>query len=207
MTGRNDRPSSIRLWLARYKPTKVRCTLKGGEVRELPTPATTRGQWSQLEHGIAACAPTYIEAFRGDECVASRSFEGDDEPEDAPASATPADPATAIVNAMPVLAQLFVDTGDRAAERHQEAYKMAFEAMLEQNKQYLQLVQVVSSRLGALERMWHQSLLDRAAASGGENDGAAMSLLGNILTKDRAAPNGATHTNGASASAEPVTDD
>lgn len=201
-----ERPSSLRAWLARYKPDRVRCTLSNKELRELPKPATTRGQWAQLEHAITVLQPVYIEAFKGEVMVASRQLD-EDESEDAPVVAAPAaDPATAIVNAMPVLAQLFVDTGDRAAERHQEAYKMAFEAMLEQNKQYLQLVQVVSSRLGALERMWHQSLLDRAKESaGGENDGAAMSLLGNILTKDRT--NGAHPPASASASEPPVTDD
>jgi hypothetical protein len=47
-----ERPSSLRLWLARYKPDRVRCTLANKDLRDLPKPATTRGQWSQLEHAI-----------------------------------------------------------------------------------------------------------------------------------------------------------
>jgi len=196
-----ERPSSLRLWLARYKPDRVRCTLRGGEQRELPKPSTTRGQWSQMEHGIVALAPTYLEAFQGETCVASRTLEGEEESEAAPA-APPADPMTAFVQALPTITQLIVDAADASAMRHQDAYKMAFDSQL-------QLVKILSDRLGGLERAWHKMILDRAAEAqgGGENDGAAMSLIGSII-KDRAMPNG--HANGASASAKPdvdVTDD
>lgn len=194
-----ERPSSIRLWLARYKPDRVRCTLRGGEVRELPTPATTRGQWSQLEHGITACAPTYLEAFKGDVCVASRSLESEEDG-DAPVVAAPENPMIAFVQALPTITQLIVDAADASAMRHQDAYKMAFESQL-------QLVKILSDRLGGLERAWHKMILDRAAetqaAAGGENDGAAMSLIGSII-KERAMPG---HANGASASADPPVND
>lgn len=196
-----EKPSSIRLWLARYKPDRVRCTLRGGELRELPKPSVTRGQWAQLESGILAISPTYIEAWKGETCIASRPFDSDDDDEEAAAVVPATDPMSALVNVMPTLAQLFVEVGDASAMRHMEAYKLAFDSQL-------QLVKILSDRLGGLERAWHKMMLDRASdqqAGGDGNDAAAMSLIGSII-KDKS--NGSVpHKNGASASADPVTDD
>jgi hypothetical protein len=197
-----ERPTSIRLWLARYKPDRVRCTLASGDLRELPKPTTTRGQWVQLEHAIVTLKPSYIEAFVGNECVAARALEGADDTDPA-APAVPVkeadNPFASMVAALPVVTQLIVDAGDASAARHQEAYKMAFEAMLEQNKQYLQLVQVISSRLGGLEKAWHQMLLDREGAAGDGNDAMVQSILGDIVRGG----GGPAKPNGASASAKP----
>lgn len=191
----SEKPSSIRLWLARYKPDRVRCTLPNREIRELPRPQSGRGQWAHLEHAILTLAPSYIEALVGETCVASRGLV-DEEDDTATGPEIPvkekAHPFAAMVGVLPVVTQLIVDAGDASAQRHQDAYKMAFEAMLEQNKQYLELVRVVSVRLGSLEKAWHEMLLQRAAASSDENDSMATALLGNILNRNGAAPkNGA----------------
>lgn len=196
-----ERPTSIRLWLARYKPERVRCTLTNGEQRELPKPTTTRGQWVQLEHAITLLKPSYIEALVGSECVAARAMKGEDDTDLPPATPIKEEenPFAAMVGALPVVTQLIVDAGDASAARHQEAYKMAFEAMLEQNKQYLQLVQVISSRLGGLEKAWHQMLLDREGQAGDSNDALVGSILGNMVNGGGGMPK----PNGASASAKP----
>lgn len=181
----NEKPSSIRTWLGRYKPDRVRCTLRNGELRELPRPTTARGQWAQLEHAIALLAPSYLEAFQGNTCVASRGMEGadDDELPEAPA-VVPENPMSAMVAALPTIVQLIVDAGDAGALRNQEAYKLAFESQIQANQQYLALVKVIADRLGGLERAWHKMLLDQAnaQASGAEgNDAAAFSLIGNLV--------------------------
>lgn len=191
MNQEKERPSSIRLWLARYKPDRVRCTLQSNELRELPKPSVTRGQWAQLELAIVQLKPVYIEAFRGTEMVASRGFESDED-EDEPAAAAPAtDPMGLMVAQLPTIVQLIVDAGDASAARHQDAYKMSFDSLL-------QLVKILSDRLSGLEKAWHKMNLDRAAemasvAGGdGQNDQMAASILGNILQRNGASKNGAS---------------
>lgn len=198
----NERPSSIRLWLARYKPDRVRCTLRNGDQRELPKPSTARGQWAQLEHAITLLSPSYLEAFKGTECVASRALEGEDDVDAVAAPAPASDPMAALVMTLPTIVQLIVDAGDASALRHQESYKLAFDSQL-------QLVKILSDRLGGLERAWHKMILDRATEVGGGpeggNDQAAMSLIGNIINgRANGAPKSAS---AAPAVAEVVSDD
>jgi len=169
-----EKLSSIRQWLARYKPDRVRCTLRGGEIRELPKPTMGRGQWAQLERAIVTLGPSYIEAFQGATCVSSRGLETEED-DGAVAIKEETQPLAAMINALPIITQLIVDAGDASAMRHQAAYELAFSKMVE-------LVKILSDRLGGLERAWHKMILDRANATGGdENDSAAMSLLGNIM--------------------------
>lgn len=176
-----EKPSSIRLWLARYKPEVVRCTLRDGSVRELPRPTTARGQWAQLEHAIMLLAPSYLEAFQGKECVASRALETpEDDAESVPAIDDQADPMTALVKALPVIVQLIVDCGDASAARHQAAYELAFQKQLE-------LVKILSDRLSGLERAWHQSLIEKMQSAGDDNDSQAMGMLQAVLMRDAAA--------------------
>jgi hypothetical protein len=198
----SERPSSIRLWLARYKPDRVRCTLSNGDLRELPKPTTARGQWAQLEHAITLLRPSYLEAFQGTTCVASRALEGEDDVDDVPAPAPATDPMAAMAAQLPTIVGLIVEAADASALRHQESYRMSFDSLL-------QLVKILSDRLGGLERAWHKMNLDRAAemagvAAGGDgNDAMAASILGNIIQRGNGAP---PPTNGASAS-PPVADD
>lgn len=182
----DEKPSSIRLWLARYKPDLIRCTLRDGSVRELPKPTTARGQWAQLEHAIMLLAPSYLEAFKGKECVASRALETpDDDQVSVEAIEDRADPMTALVKVLPTIVQLMVDCGDASAARHQAAYELAFQKQLE-------LVKILSDRLTGLERAWHQMLLEKMQHAGDGEDNAAMGLIGQLMMRDGAAkPNGA----------------
>lgn len=185
----NERPSPLRSWLARHKPDRVRVTLRNGDQREIPKPSTTRGQWTQLEHAITLLSPSYLEAFRGTECVASRALDGEDDA-DPIAAPVSENPMAALVQVMPTIVQLIVDAGDASAMRHQAAYELAFQ---KQNE----LVKILADRLGGLERAWHKMILDKAAEQSGggdSNDQAAMSLLGNIIRGNGGA-------NGASGSA------
>lgn len=193
-----EKASPLRSWLVRYKPDRVRCTLRSGEQREIPKPSTTRGCWVQLEHAIVGLGPTYIEAFRGKECVASRALEGEDDADpqeaddpkqlfaDAMAAAT-----AAYIKTLPVITQLIVDAGDASALRHQDSYKLAFDSQL-------QLVKILSDRLGGLERAWHKMILDRAAEApgGDQNDATAMSILEHVVTRGRGGGNGVADPNG-----------
>lgn len=200
MTENVERPSSIRQWLARYKPTLVRCTLSDNEVRELPTPKTGRGQWTHLERAITMLAPTYLEAFQGKTCVATRAMEVEVDDDAADAPLMPAGerkhPFATLIAALPTIVQLNVDSADAACARQEASYKHAFEALIAVNNQYLQLVKVISDRLGGLERAWHKMIIDRAHEVGGgddQNDGLAASVIGSILNggKPNGAPNGA----------------
>jgi hypothetical protein len=184
-----ERPSRLRLWLARYKPTMVRCTLKGGETRDLQKPSVARGQWANLEHAILGLAPTYLEAYQGETCVAARAGEDVEEEEQAQAPALPQDPVAAVLVAvLPTITQLIVDAGDAAASRQREAYEISF-------REHNLLVKMMADRLGGLERTIHKLFLDQAAsvAKGVEddNDGAALGLVKTFLQNQGNAPNGA----------------
>lgn len=202
MTDENDRPSSIKTWLARYKPTMVRCTLTTNEVRELQTPKQGRGQWVHMERAITMLAPTYIEAFQGKTCVATRAMEVETD-DSAEAPLMPAEerkhPFATMIASMPTIVQLNVDAADRACERLEAAYRMAFDAQRDTNQQYRELVKLLSDRLGGLERAWHKMIIDRAAEMGGvggENDDLATGLIGAIV-------NGRNGQNGAAKHAPP----
>jgi hypothetical protein len=212
MTEQTEKPSSIRQWLARYKPTMVRCTLADNEQRELPTPKQGRGQWAHLERAITMLAPTYIEAYQGKTCVATRAMEVETEDDGGSSLLMPAEerkhPFATMIASMPTIVQLNVDAADRACERLEAAYRMAFEAQKETNQQYLALVKLLSDRLGGLERAWHKMIIDRASEMGGigdQNDDLATGLIGTILNRNGA--NGAAKHAPAPPPAEEPKDD
>jgi hypothetical protein len=178
----SEKVSSLRNWLARHKPDIVRCTLRDGQIRELPKPSSQRGQWAQLEHAIVALSPTYLEAMRAgqSEPLAARAMVADDDAESAADDAPPREqvsPLAAMVSALPTVVQLVVDAADASAARHQAAYELAF-------REQLSLVKLLADRLGGLERAWHAMLLERqqAAAETAGEDALAMSLLGKLTT-------------------------
>lgn len=173
-----EKPSALRLWLARHKPDVVRCTLRDGALRELPKPTSMRGQWAQLEHAIVILSPSYLEALRAGVCVASRAMQAEEEQAAQPANEATS-PIAAMVQALPTIVQLIVDAGDASAARHQQAYELAFMKQLE-------LVKILSDRLGGIERAWHKMILDRAAATSGDeaNDSVAMDLFGKFMSRN-----------------------
>lgn len=176
----------------------VRCTLQDSSQREIPRPSSGRGQWVHMERVIEELAPTYIEALGPNkECLASRALDVE-EVEDAPA-VVPENPLAALMQILPMLTQLIVDAGDASAMRHQAAYELAFQ---KQNE----LVKMLADRLGGIERAWHQMILERANEAQGNDDGAAMSLIGNIMgsqNKTNGKPNG----NGSAPKAPEVKED
>lgn len=101
------------------------------------------------------------------------------------------------------VAQLLVEAGDHAAERHAQAYQLAYQ-------QQMLLVSTVTERLASLERVWHEQLMNRAddiaeqenelaeaidaaAATGNgkaddPNTGLVMGLLQGVLMNGGAPP-------------------
>lgn len=67
------------------------------------------------------------------------------------------------------LAKLLNDSADKSAERHEGAYRLAYE-------QQRLLVEVMSSRLAALEKAWHQLLMAQQTDSD-PNQGMVAALL------------------------------
>jgi len=199
MTTEQEKPSSIRQWLARYKPTMVRVTLADNEQRDLPTPKQGRGQWAHLERAITMLAPTYIEAYQGKTCVATRAMEvetddGDDNTRLMP-DVERKHPFATMIAALPTIVQLNIDAQTVFGEKLEAAYRMAFDAQRDTNQQYRELVKLLSDRVGGLERAWHKMLLDRAAEMGGvggENDDLATNIISAIANgRQNGAPNGA----------------
>lgn len=181
---------SIRLWLSRYKPHFVRCTMADNTQRELAKPQVGRGQWMHMEKLIEQLAPTYIEALNEKrDVINARSLDVEEEN-----AAEPIDtgneaenPLAAVVKIMPTMVGLVIDACDQAVARHQAAYELAFTKNNE-------LVHMLSTRLGSLERAWHEMILEKAQAAGTDsNDGQALGLLHEVLaSRGKNGANGGT---------------
>ena len=121
--------------------------IDGEDVIALTGTATNR--WAHAARILDDAAPERVEALDADGGIL-RLWKAPDAPATDPARATGGIDGNALTD----LARVIGDVSDRAAQRHENAYKAAFDA---QQK----LVQTISDRLFAIEKSWQQMLVVR----------------------------------------------
>lgn len=138
---------NLKSWLRRQPmPTKLR--LDG---KRLLVIGNGKTKWVECLRSIDQLQPTTLEALNEEEHVLRvttlKGAPEDDQDEDEKPSSKMTELAT--------LARIITESNDRAAERHERAYALAFE------KNY-DLVQVLSDRMAGLETAWQTALAQRA---------------------------------------------
>lgn len=183
---------SIRTFLkAQPQPFLLRAETVDGEERRVRI-NDSKSKWRDAENCVKGCVR--VEAFDRDDNLL-RTWEDESLLEQSQVSETveqvTAAPAPAADDKMAWLtgiAKLLVESADRSAERHAEAYRLAYE-------QQALLVQTVVQRNQALETAWHRLLMQQqevlnAAAEADENGNPTtpdpttlmvMQLLGGMI--------------------------
>ena len=181
-------------WLRRIEGlTHVR--IDGGDERIAVTGANSN-RWAHAARILDDAAPEKVEAFDKDGNIL-RMWKA---PPDASELARQGGDAATAGSQLAELARVIGEVSDRAAARHENAYRAAFDA---QQK----LVSTISDRLFAIEKSWQQMLVVRKreieasiiTAQGGSIDEDGMNLgnlathvLGAALGGNAQAPNGTT---------------
>ena len=155
--------TALRRWLQKHPhPTTVRGLDPEGEERTVKL-GVARSKWADAEDALADCYR--LEALdESGNVLRVCDVEG----------AAPPRPATTPQGAQLVeLGRLLSEAADSSAARHSDAYRLAYE-------QQRLLVEVLSSRLQALEKAWHGLLMAQAQSANGEadpNSGLVAALL------------------------------
>lgn len=138
--------STMRAWLQRDpQPTRIRCALPGGDEKTVRI-GDSRSRWRDA---AASCAGAVrLEAFN-DAGESLRVWEEEGGGDDAGAAARgKKGPESSLAE----LGRIIAEAADASAQRHADAYRLAYE-------QQALLVNVLSQRLQALERAWHRLLM------------------------------------------------
>lgn len=145
--------SELRRWLQKHPhPVTIRGFDAEGDERTVKL-GVARSKWKDAEGALADCYR--LEALdEAGNVLRVCDLEG--APPPAPAQG-PQGPS------LVELGRLLEHASDRSAERHADAYRLAYE-------QQRLLVEVLSSRLQALEKAWHGLLMAQANAVQGESD-------------------------------------
>ena len=155
--------TELRRWLQKHPhPVTVRAFDAEGEERTVKL-GVARSKWKDAEAALVDC-------YRLEALDAEGNVLRVCDIEGAPA---PAPAATQQGASLVELGRLLEHAADRSAERHSDAYRLAYE-------QQRLLVEVLSSRLQALEKAWHGLLMAQAQAANGEadpNSGLVAALL------------------------------
>lgn len=131
----------------------------------------TRGRFAEAARAVEALDPEVIELLDADGSVLKVLTLREEEGEEETAG------LTGSLDNLSKLAKVLGDISDRAAQRHAEAYKTAFESQT-------QLVRLIADRLNSLERAWQRVIMleyQRAAEKGEEGDGELDGLMGSVL--------------------------
>lgn len=153
--------AKVRNWLQR-SPHPNRIRTDSGEVILLQG----RRKWQEAMESITAADPSVLEALdRDGNIIRTLNLDG-----------TTREPRV-VEDQLTALARILADSSDRAAQRHEQAYKEAFTAVL-------QLTKTVSDRLTQIERAYmalvqrHAEALENAAG-GDDLDAIATSFFMN----------------------------
>lgn len=155
--------SALRRWLQKHPhPATVRGLDGDGEERTVKL-GVARSKWADAEAALADCYR--LEALdESGNVLRVCDVEGAEPPKPAP---------TAGGAQLVELGRLLSEAADSSAARHSDAYRLAYE-------QQRLLVEVLSSRLQALEKAWHGLLMAQAQSAQGEadpNSGLVAALL------------------------------
>ncbi len=155
---------NIHSWLRRVPhPSTIRCDGKKSLLV-----GQGKNRWRDCINSIEALQPGMIEALDAEGNVIRVCHLNDDGPADATGlqDGAPVVPATEKEAELATIARIILEATDRGAERHAEAYRLAFE-------KHTELVSLLAHRLTAVESAWQKTLEDRArdmANAGGSDD-------------------------------------
>jgi hypothetical protein len=138
--------SPLRRWLRR-EPHPVRLRCDGRDVAV----GTGNNKWRDTEDSVVALSPSKVEALDANG-VLLRVYRLDGD-EDEDKGAEEEKPKTELE----AMARMLLEAHDAGAQRHAEAYALAFTKMVE-------LVQILSTRLGGLETAWQRAMKETARA-------------------------------------------
>lgn len=137
--------SSLRRWLRRT-PHPVKLRADGRDVAI----ATGTGMWARTEETIVALNPVKVEALDANGMVLRvLSLDGTEEEEKEEVRAKESEVVS--------LARIIAEAHDAGAQRHAEAYRMAF-------GEFSRLVQTLTDRLTSLETAWWKAMQTTARA-------------------------------------------
>jgi hypothetical protein len=147
---------NVRSWLRRQpQPHSCRVKTREGTTKTVALPEGAR-RWAKAEATLAALDPDVVEALDHKGNVL-RAFDTghppDDEDDEEPDSPSILDaskdvhPPSRIVE----MSRIVADVSDRAAARHENAYKQAFDMLVH-------IVTTMSARLEGMEKAWTQML-------------------------------------------------
>lgn len=139
---------NLRSWLRR-EPQPARVV---ADTRTIQVPSGPR-KWAELEETIISIGATKVEAIdREGNLLRVVNLET----EESTSGAAMGKPSGAL-SEMAQMAQIIAEAGDRAALRHADAYRLAFE-------ENTKLVGLLADRLGSLETAWMRTLDQLAEA-------------------------------------------
>lgn len=171
--------SELRRWLQKHPhPHAVRGETSDGDERTVKL-GVARSKWSDAEKALADCWK--LEALDAEGNVLRVcDVEGVAGPKEEPNGKGPS---------LVELGRLLNESADRSAERHAEAYRLAYE-------QQRLLVEVLSARLQALEKAWHQLIMSQTPENADPNAPLVQTLLGLAIGGPMQAPGGGAPPNG-----------
>jgi hypothetical protein len=178
---------TLRAWLCRQPhPSSLLCALSDGGERKVRI-GVSRSRWRDAEEACAGAVR--VEAL--DEHGEVLRVIDLGEPESSSTSSSPSSSEGAMLERF---ATLLAEASDKAAARHEAAYRLGFEHLSA-------LVQVLSQRLTALEAAWQKALMAAPASEESAADGQflsqVMGLLGSSSPSSPSNANGAKKEGGA----------
>lgn len=159
---------NLRSWLRR-EPQPVRVI---ADTRTIQVPAGPR-KWAELEETILSIGATKVEAVGADgSLLRVVNLETEESSSGGPAIGRSASG----LSEMAQMAQIIAEASDRAAQRHADAYRLAFE-------ENTKLVGLLAERLGSLESSWMRTLdqLAEARQQTQESGGEVQALIAAAL--------------------------
>lgn len=165
---------NLRSWLRR-EPQPVRVI---ADTRTIQVPAGPR-KWAELEETIVSIGATKVEAIGAD---GSLLRVVNLETEESSSGGGAIGRGTSGLSEMAQLATIIAEASDRAAQRHADAYRLAFE-------ENTKLVGLLAERLGSLESSWMRTLdqLAEARQQGQSDNGEIQALIATALAGQAAA--------------------
>lgn len=145
-----------------------------------------RSCWSEAEKSVLAMDATLVEALDNQGNIL-RAFRLKDESESQPDKPAQAEtwPSTELAQ----MAQIFTAAADRAASRHENAYKMAFDrvasmldAMVARHDEAVQRAAASEARLERERRQWLERELRDAGAPATDDEPSFNGLLGALIS-------------------------
>lgn len=157
-------------WLRRAGARAIKAVGPDGRETEIRVGSNAR-RWSDAAGAVMACDPVRVSALDEHGRVL-RTWTDDDR--DVPDETDHGSGAPGVLDVNKI-ASLVLEATDRGAQRHAEAFRLAYESQG-------MLIQLFADRLAKLEQAWQAALETRIEQSGGSEDRIAEALIQRALT-------------------------